>query len=177
MNLEGFARWIGFGRPPPNCAAVARQLFRVCVENDPLVAAVTYPANELSESLRPRFQSRWRLYREATVLALLRSREQRDARYSEIVKEYERLILASEQITPERLAKVADLDAAIKDINELIQSGTSGAELSWARNWFRELGEIPRKLVSCMIFGGACLRFWTTTEKTLAQMADDGILP
>ena len=177
MSLGGLPRWFGFGRQPPNCAAVAHELFRICVENDPLVGAVTYPADELSDSLQHRFQSKWRLYREAAVLALLRSRDQRDARYSGIVKEYERLILPSEQITPERLAKVADLDAAIKDINELIQSGTSGAELSWARNWFQELGEVPHKLVTCMMFGGAYLRFWTATANTLEQMADDGILP
>jgi hypothetical protein len=61
------------------------------------------------------------LYREATVLALLVSSQKRDAKYSGLVKEYERLILPTEKPTPEGTAKAAALDAAMKDITELIQ--------------------------------------------------------
>ena len=55
-----------------------------------------HPMDDLSDEVWPRFQSKWRLYREAIVLMVLLSKEQKDKRYCELVREYERVILPSE---------------------------------------------------------------------------------
>lgn len=164
---------MGGQRPTDAAAQVAHELFTGWVQNDP---APPVTEAELSESLWPRFQSKWRLYREATVLALLLSREQRDARYSELVKEWERLILPSERPIPEGMAKTAALDSAMKDISELIQRG-KGNELRWSRDWFEQLGELPDNPVTCMMFGLAYLNFYIAVAESLEKIAGEGIVP
>ncbi|GEM_PF-3568447 len=139
------------------------------------------PENALSASFWPKYQRKWRLYREATVLMVLLKKEQEDARYAELVKEYERLIYPSDKPTPEALAKLEALRTAMQDIARLggedLRSRSKWPALTWAREWFEELGELPRNPVDCMVFGIACMLLWIAVAKTVEDLAKQGLVP
>jgi len=160
-------------RSPDAAVEVARVLFEEWVQKDPAPGIISQA--ELSESLWLRFQSKWRLYREAIVLMVLLSREQKDSRYSELVREYERLIYP-ENPTPEGLAKLSAVKAAMQDIAELIDHG-KGKELTWSAKWFTEFPEELFDPVTCYLFSMSCLQTWTAVAKSLEALAADGIVP
>jgi len=77
------------GRVQPGAAArIARSLFETWVEKD---QAPPLAQGALPESLWTLYQRKWRLHREATVLMVLLGKEQKDPRYSAVVREYERV--------------------------------------------------------------------------------------
>jgi hypothetical protein len=156
---------------------VAEALFKEWVEKD--WDLITH--EQLPESIRPHFRSKWRLYCEATILALLLSRMEDDIRYKELVKQYEQLILPREPM-PEGIAKAASLDVVIKDITALYERVTDQnregvPEIAWSRKWFQELGELPSNPITLIEFGHSYIEFFIAVTKSLEELAAKGIIP
>jgi len=156
---------------------VAKALFNEWVEKDwDLINQ-----EQLPESIRPQFRSKSRLYREATILALLLSRMEDDIRYKELLKQYEQLILPREP-TPEGIAKAGSLDVVMKDITALYERVTDQnregvPEIAWSRKWFQELGELPSNPITLVEFGHSYLAFLIAVTKSLEELAGKGIIP
>lgn len=178
MNLKRLGRWFAVRqhrREDPS--AVADVLFEEWVEKDQDAIA----QDKLSESIRPQFKSKWRLYREATILALLLSRMEEDGRYRELVEQFEQLILRS-QPTSEGIAKASALDAAMKDISDLYEqvndkNRTDVPQIAWSRKWFQELGAMPLNPITLIEFGHSYLAFFIAVAKCLKELADKGVIP
>ena len=135
-------------------------------------------ARDLPTSLRSRFESKWRLYREAACLMPLLRREEQNPRYFVFVVEYERLILPATK-TAEGEAKTSALRDAMKDLVGLV-NGAPRTEIRWALTWFeRELGvEIPAlNPATAMAFGLCCLRLLTAIETTFKNLAVRTVIP
>jgi hypothetical protein len=163
----------GKGQPGDAAAQVARSLFEGWIQKD---QAPPLSREALPRSLWQRYERKWGLYREATVLAVRLGREEKDPRYSELVKEYERLIYPSSEPTAEGLAKASALKAAMLDISELVFH-RKGKELTWAREWFEELGGLPDNPVDCMQFGLCLMELQIAVAETVDAFATEGIFP
>ncbi len=101
---------------------------------------------------------------------VLLGKEQKDPRYSAVVREYERLVYPSDEPTPEGLAKGAALKAAMQDIARLAGNDlaiqTKIVPLTWAREWFERLGGLPDNPVDCFQFGYSCMQLWIAVAET-----------
>jgi hypothetical protein len=152
--------------------AIAKELFEVFVQD----GAFWQPEEaDLSSSLMSSFRSKWRLYREATVLTLLLSKQDADTEYLELAREFERLVFGSSP-SPAASAKVAEIDAAMKEIYWLVETG-KGNELTWAEKWFESLGELPNNPATLIEFALASLDFYIAVAKGLTEAAAAGIIP
>lgn len=160
-------------RPPDAAAQVARSLFEGWVQKD---QAPPLSQDMLPQSIWEPYQRKWRLYREAIVLMVLLDRKQKDSRYSELIKEYERLIYPNSQATAECLAKTSALKAAMRDTSKLIFDG-KGKEFAWAKEWFEELGGLPSNPVDCSVFALSLMELWIAVAETVDRFATEGIFP
>jgi len=168
-------------RPAPvsKSEEIAGVLFEGLVENDQFWGEDTKA--EFTASLWMQFQAKWRLYREATILAALISRAGKDERYWDLTKAYGKLI-HDDPLTPQGAAKLARLDAAMRDINSLIEAMDDRSEFHkkatrWNLTWFEEIGEFPRNPLTCVDFGLKYLDFWIAVEQALKKMGAEGIVP
>ena len=175
------ARLIRRGSQPlTKSEEVAGELLKGTVENQQLWWGED-KKTEFSASLWSRFQAKWRLYCEATVLAALISRAGKDDRYWDLTKAYGKLI-HDDPLTPQGAAKLARLDAAMRDINLLLEAMDDQPEfhkkaIRWNLAWFEEIGEFPRNPLTCVEFGLRYLDFRIAVEQALEKMDAEGIVP
>jgi hypothetical protein len=157
--------------------AVAKELFNGFVESPEPWGK--FKEAEFTATLWPRFQTKWRLYRGATVLAALISRAEKDGNFRDLAKAYGRLI-HGDPSTPEGTARIAGLDAAIRDINSLLDVKDDQATeeaTQWSIHWFEKIGELPHNPATCFQFGLECLDFCIAVENVLNKMEAEGIVP
>ena len=93
-------------------------------------------------------------------------------KYTKVIKEYERLIYSNEQTT-ERWSKVSGLRDSMKDISDVVNHG-QGKELTWSRNWFEQLGELPPNPAVCIEFPYLVLNMFISVAKTLDRWESEG---
>jgi hypothetical protein len=115
---------------------IARDLFTIMVEEE---EARDNPAGfKIPPYLVPSYKAKMWLYREAIVLMVLLSQEQKDPRYEDVLRAYERRVIGPAS-TPEGLAKLAVLKTAMKDLSALLDPEDE-KPLTWSRTWMTALG-------------------------------------
>jgi hypothetical protein len=85
-----------------------------------------------------RFRARMRRYREAALLLTL-IQAQKGKLHVQVLRQYERLFLPSSP-TSEGLQYMEELKAATEDIERLIDPAGERKPLSWAVEWFKQIG-------------------------------------
>ncbi len=143
----------------------SKSLFRVAGEDTDR----TQPAVRMSGMVWPRFRDKMRLYREAIVLMLLSSQAQKERGYNEVLKSYERLILPG-AATPQGIAKLEALQAAMQDISRLVNDHGERKEFSWSAAWLNEVGHTESNPVTLSLFALFWIKYYSTVAGSLAEL-------
>jgi hypothetical protein len=155
------------GRDKVPADQIAQSLFQVMVEEEPEPA---HPKQyDLPRAFWPQFRGKMRLYREAIVLNLLLSQAQKDKRYEEVLKSYERLIFPSTP-SPEGMVKLEALKHAMERISELIDPGGERKPLSWSMAWLADIGHEATNPVTLTLFATYWMDTYIAVAKSLADL-------
>ncbi len=163
-----------------SAAQLAEDLFRIMVEEEPESSKSlfrvaeedtdrTQPAVRISGTVWPRFRDKMRLYREATVLMFLLSQAQKERRYDEVLKSYEGLIFPG-VATPQGIAKLEALRAAMQDISRLVDAHGERKQFSWSAVWLNELGHTESNPVTLSLFALFWMEYYSAVAGCLAEL-------
>ena len=81
---------------------------------------------------------KWRLYTRAAMLRVLIMKSKEDNSYSELLKQYEKLLFGGNVHSVEGLRELADIKEAMGNIQDLVND--KDKSFRWARIWLSDIG-------------------------------------
>ena len=123
---------------PDSTTEIAENIYRHLVEELNVHAPDEY---NIPIHLRPLFSAKVRLYREAIILFVLRTKAEKDKRYEQLLESFE-LIVFPRSVDDAGIMKLEAIRAATKDIGQLLPTGRSEETkiMSWSNAWLKSLG-------------------------------------
>ena len=147
--------------PPAPADDIAQDLLKIMVEEEREAPDRFNIPPELSVA----FRAKMRLYREALVLMLLMSQVRKESGYEKVLQGYERLVIGPAS-TPESLAKLDALKAAMRDLRDLLFAEDQGRPLTWSRTWLTALGHEETNPVDLTLFATG----WMTRAAAIVDL-------
>jgi hypothetical protein len=123
------------GGVPQSASYVARQIYLVSVEDAPK-ETLKHFRSRIPDDKHDLFLWKLYLYCEAAALRILLTENEKDPRYDELVREFEKLVFPC-GASQEGASKLEAIKFAMKELDRLF---SEKKELSWSRRWFNEIG-------------------------------------
>lgn len=129
--------------------------------------SVSLPADARGYVSDETFAHRTLRYRQAAVILALELARRERPQFLEVLKAFERRVFPPTTVTGHRV--LAEVRAAMADLNGLVGSNGKSAELSWARQWFVAIGADVTEPVDLTMHALVWMKFWRIANECLGE--------
>jgi hypothetical protein len=134
-------------------------------------------AYRLPEAVHERFRQKVFLFREANVLLALWVWAKQDPLFEEPLHEYERILFPQSPEAPGAAARLQEVRAAGGDLQDLTNRSREGrGEVTWARNWFADIGHDETNPIGLVMLSQFWLRWHLTVQNCLKDLKEKGMI-
>jgi hypothetical protein len=148
-----------------NSDEMARALLDEFIFNDALDTQLDI---SLDEDTTDSYQTKMWLYRLALVLLVLMTEEQRNVNFAKVRESLEKLIFTMPQEKGSDF--LVELKRAMQALNDLLFSNESPRQMSWAREWLKEIGVEDSNPVRLSLFAGVWMDSYIMVVNTLREL-------
>ena len=145
-------------------------LYQVLVTDRPddeLLKTISLPENFL-----PAFREKVKLYREAMIRVVLRSKCKKETAFDHVLAHYDQLLF--EWVLPRNdIAKENAFNAALKDIERLMNPPADEGPFAWGIDWFYQMSPHIMDPVSALSFAQAWKQEYAAFEKEIEGFRRD----
>jgi hypothetical protein len=113
------------------------------------------------------FAHRTLRYRQAAIIMALELARRERPQFLEVRRAFERRVFPPAAVTGQRV--LAEVHAAMADLNQLVGSKSKSAELSWARRWFVAIGADVTEPVDLTMHALVWMKFWRIANECLGE--------